>query len=248
MSCKSCIGTFFGILGSNIFFLALLAMAVAVFTQNWTVSHQRDVSVAGVPTDADLTFGIFDMSARIGQAGQVVWSQYSYSWCNDKEIKNPLSPWTAESTYCNLLLTAQGCSILCLCTGLTAGVIAAFLTAGVITEKAFSRIARTSSFFMLVEFLSCLVTFACWFMLHTHINRDLDTKYPGLEVKPSFSAALAVLCSGLVLLGFLTTTVIGKCAGKGSTPAAAIADDDEEVGQKAPPAVAAVAEEAKSSQ
>lgn len=47
------------------------------------------------------------MSARITQGGKVQWSQYSYSWCNDKEIKDPASPWSHEDTYCNLLLTAQ---------------------------------------------------------------------------------------------------------------------------------------------
>lgn len=89
MTCKSCIGRFFGILGSNIFFVALLAFAVAVFTDKWTVSHQRDVSVNGVATDADMQFGIFDMSASVRQGGQVLWSQYSYTWCNTKEVKNP---------------------------------------------------------------------------------------------------------------------------------------------------------------
>ena len=43
-------------------------------------TSQRDVPVNGVLTDASLKFGVFDMSARITQAGQVVWSQYSYSW------------------------------------------------------------------------------------------------------------------------------------------------------------------------
>lgn len=85
MSCKTCLGKFFGILGSNIFFVALVAMVAAVFTQRWAVSSQRDVSVAGMPTNADLQFGIFDMSARVMQEGKVQWSQYSYTWCNAKE-------------------------------------------------------------------------------------------------------------------------------------------------------------------
>jgi len=89
MTCKSCVGRFFGILGSNIFFVALLAFAVAVLTNRWTISHQRDVDVNGAVTDADMEFGIFDMSASVRQGGQVLWSQYSYTWCNNKEIKNP---------------------------------------------------------------------------------------------------------------------------------------------------------------
>lgn len=102
--------------GSNIFFLALLAMTVAVFTMRtsvctpefdptqasiarvsaplhhtstqqypnltgWVESIQKDVPVNAVLTDANLKFGVFDMSARVTQAGQVVWQQYSYNWC-----------------------------------------------------------------------------------------------------------------------------------------------------------------------
>jgi uncharacterized membrane protein YhaH (DUF805 family) len=80
MSCRSCIGRCLGVLASNIFFLALLAMTVAVLTMRWVDTNQRDVPINGVLTDATMNFGIFDMSARVTQAGQVVWSQYSYSW------------------------------------------------------------------------------------------------------------------------------------------------------------------------
>lgn len=44
-------------------------------------SIQKDVPVNAVLTDANLKFGVFDMSARVTQAGQVVWQQYSYNWC-----------------------------------------------------------------------------------------------------------------------------------------------------------------------
>lgn len=47
----------------------------------WVESIQRDVPVNGVLTDANLKFGVFDMSARVTQAGQVVWQQFSYNWC-----------------------------------------------------------------------------------------------------------------------------------------------------------------------
>ena len=47
---------------------------------DWVETHQTNVPINGVLTDARLKFGIFDMSARVMQAGQVVWSQYSYSW------------------------------------------------------------------------------------------------------------------------------------------------------------------------
>jgi hypothetical protein len=89
MTCKSCISRFFGILGSNIFFIALVAFAVAVFTKQWTVSRQRGVFVNAVLTDADMEFGIFDMLASVRQGGEVVWSQYSYNWCNSRDVKDP---------------------------------------------------------------------------------------------------------------------------------------------------------------
>jgi hypothetical protein len=66
-------------------------------------------------------------------------------------VKDPKAPWSHEGTYCNLLLTAQTCCIICLAFGLCAGVIAAFLSAGVITRQKFKDVACASSFFMLVE-------------------------------------------------------------------------------------------------
>jgi len=134
--------------------------------------------------------------------------------------------------YCNLLLTAQACSIVCLSTGLTAGVIAAFLSAGVIVNKRFRDIACASSFFMFVQFASALITFACMFGINSKINKNLGQTFPGLVVKPSYSAALAVLCAGLVLLGLITTSALGGC---GKAPAVADdEDEDEEVGTSAP--------------
>ncbi len=47
----------------------------------WLESHQRNVNVNGLLTDATLKFGVFDMSASITQRGRVIWSQYSYNWC-----------------------------------------------------------------------------------------------------------------------------------------------------------------------
>lgn len=89
MTCKSCISRFFGILGSNIFFIALVAFAVAVSTNQWTVSHQRGVDVKGVLTDADMEFGIFDMLASVRQGEEVIWSQYSYNWCDSLDVRDP---------------------------------------------------------------------------------------------------------------------------------------------------------------
>lgn len=171
------------------------------------------------------------------------------------------APWTGDGMYCNLLLTAQACSIICLATGLTAGVIAAFLSAGVIVNKRFRDIACASSFFMFVQFASALITFACFFGINSKINKNLGQTFPGLVVHPSYSAALAVLCAGLVLLGLITTSALGGC---GKAPAAAEdeEDEDEEVGtaaarrrsaSKAPTAVAVDTaagggEEVKSSQ
>ena len=52
-------------------------------------------------------------------------------------------------------------------------------------------------------------------------------------MKPYYSFYLAVLCSGLVLLGFITTSAIGNC-GKSSRKQAVVDDDeDEEVGTTA---------------
>lgn len=135
------------------------------------------------------------------------------------------APWTNERMYCNLLLTAQACSIISLATGLTAGVIAAFLSAGVIVNKRFREIACASSFFMLVQFTSALLTFACWFGINTKINNDLDKAFPGIFVRPSYSAFLAVICAGLVLLGFITTSALGGC---GKTAARKVAEEEEE--------------------
>lgn len=234
MTCKSCISRFFGILGSNIFFIALVAFAVAVSTNQWTVSHQRGVDVKGVLTDADMEFGIFDMLASVRQGEEVIWSQYSYNWCDSLDVRDPNAPWTGDTTYCNMLLTAQVCTIICLATGLTAGIIAAFLSAGVIVSKSFRDIACASSFFMLVQFASALITFACMFGINSKINRNLDHTFPGLAVTPSYSAALAVLSAGLVLLGFITTFILGRCGKERPTEADEDEEKDEEVGTTAP--------------
>lgn len=136
--------------------------------------------------------------------------------------------------YCNLLLTAQASSIICLATGLTAGVITAFLSAGVIVSKSFRDIACASSFFMLIQFASALITFACMFGINSKINKNLDQTFPGLKVTPSYSAAMAVLCAGLVLLGFIATFVLGRCGKGRPTAADEDEDEDEEVGTTAP--------------
>ncbi len=71
--------------------------------------------------------------------------------CNDEEVIDPRAPWTHEGTYCDLLLTAQASSIICLAFGFCGGVIAAFLSAGAITREKFQAVACASSVFMLVE-------------------------------------------------------------------------------------------------
>lgn len=69
---------------------------------------------------------------------------------------------------------------------------------------------------------------------HNHTNKTLRAVYAGIQmhtpppppqdytythtnvmqVNPSFSVALAVLCAGLVLLGFVTTSALGTCQKK----------------------------------
>lgn len=58
--------------------------------------------------------------------------------------------------------------------------------------------------------MSALITFACFFFIEQKINADLKKNFPGIHVKPSLSVALAVICAGLVLLGFVTTSALGK--------------------------------------
>jgi hypothetical protein len=53
-----------------------------------------------------------------------------------------------------------------------------------------------------------------------------------VTVKPSYSVACAVLCAGLVLLGFVTTSALGGCGGGGPQPADMA--DDVETGRPAP--------------
>jgi len=85
---------------------------------------------------------------------------------------------------------------------------------------------------MFVQFASALITFACMFGINSKINKNLGQPFPGLVVKPSYSAALAVLCAGLVLLGLITTSALGGC---GKAPAVADdEDEDEKVGTSAP--------------
>jgi hypothetical protein len=67
----------------------------------------------------------------------------------------------------------QACSVICLAFGLCAGVITAFLSAGVITRDKFKDISCSAAFFMLVEFLTALITFACFFGIEVS-NQNQD--------------------------------------------------------------------------
>jgi hypothetical protein len=58
-------------------------------------------------------------------------------------------------------------------------------------------------------------------------------------VKPSYSVACAVLCAGLTLLGFITTSTLAGC-GTGPQPADMAEDDDVETGRPASKKAASV--------